>query len=135
MSAFSVLPSGLIQVMVTFTTAAPTWVTGVVMLRDETSFVVAVQEPSTFFSPLLRVQFDGISVIVSVTSSWVPVGSTSPKLIKSPAMPAGNFPFDATETTSVGDALLWFPAASVMVAMTLYEWLADRAFAPLKVTV
>src|SRR5437588_15152 len=83
------LPSALIQLSLMLSTRAPAKPAAVVTLREATSLVVRVHVPSALRVPLLSVQSAGAPVTVSVTSPSLPVGSVRPRLIGSPAIPAG----------------------------------------------
>ncbi|MNF77024.1 hypothetical protein D3C85_930160 [compost metagenome] len=104
------LPSALVQVMLTSSTSAPAKSVGVVTVSEPGSSVCTVQLPSPLLVPAFSVQPDGIPVIVTRIESLAPtVGSVSARLIASPAIPAGATP----------DLVLVLPARSVMVTVTL----------------
>src|SRR3954451_2606853 len=84
-----VVPSAFVQVMVRFSTAAPAYVAGVVAVRDATSDVITVQEPSACCIPPSKVHPGGSPSSMTVTARCAPVGSLRPRLIGSPATPAG----------------------------------------------
>ena len=86
----AVLPSGLVQVSVTLNNIAPVKSAGDVIVNEAGSPVCTVQVPSLRSVPLLTVHPDGTSAIVIVTTapSFADVPA-SPRLIGSPATPAG----------------------------------------------
>src|SRR5262249_54818698 len=83
-----VVPSALVQVRWTSSTAAPAKLAGVVTVSWWTALDCTVQEPSAFCAAPSMIQPDGRSFTVTVTA-WPSDGSVSERLIGSPAVPAG----------------------------------------------
>src|SRR6266403_3395927 len=84
-----VVPSAWSIDSVTVSSTAPANEAGVVTLKDETSVVCTVHEPSALCVPPFTIQSDGISLITTVTVWSTRDGSAKPRFIGSPAMPAG----------------------------------------------
>src|SRR4051812_18223911 len=89
MKALPVLPSALVQLIVTLSTIAPAKLAGVVTVSADGSLVSTVQLPSPLLVPAFRLQSAGTPLIVYVTSAALPEGSPSARLIGFPEMLAG----------------------------------------------
>src|SRR6266404_8184126 len=91
----AVVPSACIHVWVTLSGIAPAKFAGDVIDKALRSLVCAVQVPSSRSVPPLSVHPDGTSAIVAVTRvpSSADDGAARPRLIGSPATPAGAMRF------------------------------------------
>ena len=90
----AMLPSARAQVSVTLSNIAPAKAAGDVIASDRGSVVCTVQVPSSSSVPPSRVQPEGTSAIATVTRAPSSAdGAVRPRLIGSPATPAGAIEF------------------------------------------
>ncbi|MNS51023.1 hypothetical protein D3C72_836870 [compost metagenome] len=83
------LPSTLVQLMLTARTAAPTKSAGVVTVRPLGSSVIRLQVPSPLSLPPFMVQPEGTPDIFIEIRPISPSGASRARWIGSPAIPAG----------------------------------------------
>ena len=130
------LPSGLVQLSLTASTAAPAKLAGGVIASDDGSLVAPAQVPLPRSVPALRLHPDGTPAIVTATVSPAP-GSVNARLIGLPATPAGSVPVAVAVPPPASHAFTEYPSPEPqkLIATAAVQLIVALAAVSLTVTV